>query len=78
MVFPWTDDYGVTFNKANVAGYMSELIKRPKIELREPLRLYNEEEMLSAQGNLVVQVNHFDRGGVAICVSFRHAIADAC
>ncbi|KAK2649360.1 hypothetical protein Ddye_016849 [Dipteronia dyeriana] len=42
------DDYGVTFNEASVACYMSELIKRPKIELRE---------QLSAQVNLVVQKN---------------------
>ncbi|KAK2651547.1 hypothetical protein Ddye_011403 [Dipteronia dyeriana] len=72
------DDYGVTFIEASVAGDMSKLIKQPKSELLEQLRPYNEEEMLNAQVNLAVQVNHFDRGGVAICVSFRHAIVDAC
>ncbi|KAK2651544.1 hypothetical protein Ddye_011400 [Dipteronia dyeriana] len=72
------DDYGVTFIESSVAGGMSELIKQPKIELLEKLRPYNEEEMLKAQVNLAVQVNHFDRGGVAICVSFSHAIVDAC
>ncbi|KAI9182377.1 hypothetical protein LWI28_024758 [Acer negundo] len=72
------DDYGVPFIEASVAGDMSELIKQPKIELLEQLRPYNEEEMLSSQVTLAVQVNHFDGGGVAICVYFRHAIADGC
>ncbi|KAK2649363.1 hypothetical protein Ddye_016852 [Dipteronia dyeriana] len=72
------DDYGVTFNEASVAGDMSKLIKRQKIELLEQLRPYNKEDMLSAQVNLANQVNHFDRGRVAICISIRHAIADAC
>ncbi|KAI9194856.1 hypothetical protein LWI28_009690 [Acer negundo] len=70
------DDYGVTFIEAHVGCNISELIKQPKMELLELLRPYNEEEILIAQVNLAVKVNHFDCGGVAICVTFRHVIAD--
>ncbi|KAK1592971.1 hypothetical protein Q3G72_033613 [Acer saccharum] len=72
------DDYGVTFIEAHVGCDMSELIKQPKMELLELLRPYNEEEILIAQVNLAVKVNYFDCGGVAICLTFRHAIADGC
>ncbi|KAH7565911.1 hypothetical protein JRO89_XS08G0037600 [Xanthoceras sorbifolium] len=72
------DDYGATFIEAKVAGDMSELIKKEDVVLLEQLRPYDAEEMSNAQVNLAVQVNYFDCGGVAVCVSFRHAIADAC
>ncbi|KAL5751856.1 hypothetical protein ACOSQ2_022363 [Xanthoceras sorbifolium] len=71
------DDYGATFIEAKVAGDMSELIKQKDVELLEQLRPYDAEEMSTAEVNLAVQVNYFDCGGVAVCVSFRHVIADA-
>ncbi|KAK3192929.1 hypothetical protein Dsin_024239 [Dipteronia sinensis] len=67
-----SDDYGVTFVEARVAGDIFGLLKSAELEpMVKRLRAYNPDQMLSAQAN------YFDCGGVAIIVSFRHVIADA-
>ncbi|KAH7550558.1 hypothetical protein JRO89_XS13G0217600 [Xanthoceras sorbifolium] len=68
------DDTGATFIEAKVAGDMSGVLKQPTNELLEQLV---PQEQLSSTVILAVQVNHFNCGGVAISVGFRHVVADA-
>ncbi|KAL5753849.1 hypothetical protein ACOSP7_022069 [Xanthoceras sorbifolium] len=72
------DDYGVYFVEADVAGDMSDqVLKQPEPQLLEQLMPCKPPEQLTNLFNLAIQVSYFGCGGVAICVCFRHVIADA-
>ncbi|KAJ4712520.1 vinorine synthase-like [Melia azedarach] len=71
------DDHGVIFIEANVASDMSEILKKPEIDLLENLLPCQPSESLTAPVNLAVQVNRFGCGGIAISICFKHIIADA-
>ncbi|KAH7565907.1 hypothetical protein JRO89_XS08G0037000 [Xanthoceras sorbifolium] len=70
------DDYGVSFVEAHVTDNMSEALQNPEFHKLEQLMPYKPHEMLTTEFNLAVQVSYFGCGGVAICVCFRHVIAD--
>ncbi|KAL5751852.1 hypothetical protein ACOSP7_022034 [Xanthoceras sorbifolium] len=70
------DDYGVSFVEAHATGNMSEALQNPEFHKLEQLMPYKPHEMLTTEFNLAVQVSYFGCGGVAICVCFRHVIAD--
>ncbi|KAJ4712519.1 Transferase [Melia azedarach] len=72
------DDSGVTFIETHVAIRMSEVLKTTdQMDMLEKLLPFNPNEKVSTDVNLAVQLNYFDCGGLAICVCFRHIIADA-
>ncbi|KAK2651506.1 hypothetical protein Ddye_011362 [Dipteronia dyeriana] len=72
------DDYGVSFIEAHIATNISEALQNPHPLLLEQLMPYKPHELITTtQFNLAVQVSYFGCGGVAICVCFRHCIADA-
>ena len=72
------DDYGVSFIEAHIATNISEALQNPHPLLLEQLMPYKPRELITTtQFNLAVQVSYFGCGGVAICVCFRHCIADA-
>ncbi|KAK1561881.1 hypothetical protein Q3G72_002478 [Acer saccharum] len=71
------DDYGVSFVEAGVAGDMSEVLKKPEIDLLQQLLPYKPREMSATQFNLAIQINYFESGGVAISFCFGHFIVDA-
>ncbi|TXG69304.1 hypothetical protein EZV62_004239 [Acer yangbiense] len=71
------DDYGVSFIEAHIATNISEALQNPHPLLLEQLMPYKPHELITTtQFNLAVQVSYFGCGGVAICVCFRHCIAD--
>ncbi|KAK2652821.1 hypothetical protein Ddye_012677 [Dipteronia dyeriana] len=72
------DDYGVSFIEAHMATNVSEALQNTNPLLLEQLMPYKPHELITTtQFNLAVQVSYFGCGGVAICVCFRHCIADA-
>ncbi|KAK4839908.1 hypothetical protein QYF36_025867 [Acer negundo] len=72
-----SDDNGVSFVEAHVAGDMSEVLKKPEIDLLQQLLPYQPREMSAIEFNLAIQINYFESGGVAISFCFGHFIVDA-
>ncbi|KAI9195798.1 hypothetical protein LWI28_018174 [Acer negundo] len=70
------DDTGATFIEAKVSGDVSDLLKPPQNHLIEQL-VPQQQSTTSHETLLAVQLNHFNCGGVAISVGFRHVVADA-
>ncbi|KAJ4713843.1 Transferase [Melia azedarach] len=71
------DDSGVSFVEAHVAINMSEVLRKPEMNILEILLPCNPNKMVSTtRVNFAFQLNYFDCGGAAICVSLRHVIAD--
>ncbi|KAH9738932.1 F21J9.9 [Citrus sinensis] len=72
------DDHGVTFIEAHFdRGDMSEVIQQAKTNILEQLIPCKPHESTRVEHNLIVQVNYFGCGGMAIGVCFHHKVADA-
>ncbi|KAK4852313.1 hypothetical protein QYF36_022888 [Acer negundo] len=72
------DDSGAPFIEAHVANTMSEILQRLEFDvLAQLLPFKNDQNKLHGNKSIiVVQVNYFSCGGVAITISFKHVIAD--
>ncbi|KAK4852752.1 hypothetical protein QYF36_026786 [Acer negundo] len=74
------DDYGVAFIEANIASYMSDVLKLSEVIdlLEQLLPCAANPQKLSVDDTIVgVQVNYFECGGIALGFCFRHSILDA-
>ncbi|KAL3838670.1 hypothetical protein ACJIZ3_023261 [Penstemon smallii] len=74
------NDQGVPFSVVKITARLSDLLKNPDPQLAKrfvPCELTVEDESGLDRNLAMIQVNHFDCGGIAIGVVFRHKIADA-
>ncbi|KAL5743453.1 hypothetical protein ACOSQ2_026569 [Xanthoceras sorbifolium] len=70
------DDSGAVFIEANVDSNMSEILKRHEYDQLAQLQPFNDNSPCTDERMVVIQVNHFSCGGVAICVCFKYVLAD--
>ncbi|KAK4480128.1 hypothetical protein RD792_013185 [Penstemon davidsonii] len=73
------NDQGVPFYVAKVTARLTDLLKNPDQQLPErliPCAVTNDEKLGMNGSIAMIQVNHFDCGGIAIGTAFRHKIVD--
>ncbi|XVF08754.1 hypothetical protein REPUB_Repub07fG0030100 [Reevesia pubescens] len=69
------NDEGVIFIEAQVVSDMSSVLQEPEIDLLQ--QLLPSADADDDQVMLAIQVNYFACGGMAICASVSHVVADA-
>lgn len=72
------NDEGVDYSEARVEGHLSQLLKRPEVEVLNQLLPFTIHNAGSCAGDvqLAIQINIFDCGGLVIGMCFSHKIAD--
>ncbi|XP_028804859.1 BAHD acyltransferase At5g47980-like [Neltuma alba] len=70
------NDEGVEFRETRVHGFLSDILKQPDTDLLHQFVPAYDAHLLS-EFLMKVQANIFHCGGLAICVSLSHKIADA-
>ncbi|XP_047960002.1 stemmadenine O-acetyltransferase-like [Salvia hispanica] len=70
------NDQGLPFFVAKVKARLSDFLQNPNVELTK--KFFPREEKLPGPGDsvMLIQLNCFDCGSIALCIKFNHIIAD--
>ncbi|KAG6427554.1 hypothetical protein SASPL_111800 [Salvia splendens] len=70
------NDQGLPFSVAKVKARLSDFLQNPDVELINKLFPGDEKNPVPGDSVMLIQLNCFDCGSIAICIKFHHLIAD--
>ncbi|KAG6388509.1 hypothetical protein SASPL_149937 [Salvia splendens] len=70
------NDQGLPFAVAKVKARLSDFLQNPNVELMNKFFPGDEKKPVLGDSVMLIQLNCFDCGSIALCIKFHHVIAD--